>query len=70
MNVYVVHGESESNDEYVAVFSKKPTKKLLKNLAFSWDGDRDNPTAGGYAGSYVYISVEELVVDEYLNMGV
>lgn len=70
MKVYIVIGESESGDEYTAVFSKKPTKKILTNLAFSWDGDKDNPTAGGYAGSYVYISVEKHVVDEFLNMGV
>lgn len=58
MKVFVVLGKSESSDEYVAVFQKKPTKVQLGVIANLWDGGEghDGP---GYAGSYVHIEVSE-----------
>ena len=62
--VWVVEGKSESGDEWVAVFSRKPTGYTKKKLAFQWDGDIDDPTGSGYEGSYVNITVFARVVDE------
>lgn len=60
--VWVVEGNSESSDHYLAVFKDKPTSEQLKHLAHSWDGipseDENDEDAGpGYAGSFVQIVV-------------
>jgi len=53
--VWVVQGKSESGDDYLAVFSTKPTKKQLTELALSWDGEE--PDGPGYGGSWVHLEV-------------
>jgi len=63
MKVYVVTGDSESSDHYgPLVFSKKPTKKKLSEIAHNWDGD-DEKQGSGEDGSYVYIEVDCVEVD-------
>lgn len=63
-HIWIVTGHSESGDSYIPLaFTKKPTKKLLKKIAFSLDGDEDNPTGCGDYGSYVYLEVEKVKLD-------
>ena len=57
-SVWVVVGESESRDNYLAVFGHKPNKTQLTELARNWDYDPDFP-GNGYAKSRVYIAVFE-----------
>lgn len=67
-HVWIVTGNSESGDQYVPyVFSKKPSKKILKQLAFELDGDIDDPTGCGDFGSYVYLDVEKVEIDKFLS---
>ena len=61
--VWVVEGYSEWS-RWSALFSRQPTHYTKKRLAFKWDGDVDNPTDGGYAGSRVTIDVYSRMVDE------
>ena len=56
--VYVVQGNSESGDHYLAVFAKKPTKAQLKKLCIEWDStpELDGP---GEFGTYIRCNVSE-----------
>lgn len=63
MKVWVVSGHSESGDDYGPyVFSKKPSKKALRDLAYSWDGDEEGDNGPGDYGSYVHLSVSHCIV--------
>ncbi len=67
MKIWIVTGESESLDKYGSIaFTKKPSKSTLSKIAHYWDGD-DEKSGGGFDGSYVYIKLESVVVDEYVN---
>jgi hypothetical protein len=64
MKIWVVTGDSESSDHYGPfVFSKKPSKELLKKIAFDCDGDDEEDGPGNY-GSYVYLTVEKIEIDK------
>ncbi len=60
MNIYVVRGHSESGDDYIAAFYKKPTDAELKDLCYKWDGpvangiDDEGP---GEYGSFVHLTI-------------
>jgi hypothetical protein len=63
MKLWVVTGESESDDNYgPLVFSRKPTDEKLEKIAFVWDGDDEKEGPGNY-GSYVYLEVDEVELD-------
>jgi hypothetical protein len=63
MQIWVIEGDSESGDHYLALFKKKPNDKTLKTLVHSWDGDSEEEGPGAF-GSYVYISITRYKVNE------
>lgn len=63
MKVFVLTGHSESGDDYgPLVFSLKPKKKQLREIAHDWDGDENEDGPGNF-GSYVYLSLYAVKVD-------
>lgn len=66
MKVWVVTSKSESGDVFPPeVFTKKPSEKILKALAFSQDGDEDNPDGAGDYGSWVHLKVTRVIADSF-----
>ncbi len=62
--VYVVWGNSESGDNYGPfVFSKKPSKSTMKQIALDCDSTEELDGPGDF-GSYVYLRCEKVTVDE------
>ena len=65
MKIWVITGVSESADHYGPfLFSKKPTKELLKKMAYMCDGYEEEEGPGDF-GSYVYLKTNEVEVDEF-----
>lgn len=65
--VWLITGKSESGDDYgPEVVRQKPTRAELLELAFSWDGDLENPNGVGDYGSEVHMSVQLVRVEEEL----
>jgi hypothetical protein len=62
--VWVVTGNSESGDEFGPItFRNKPTQKVLKQLAYDWDGTEEQDGPGDY-GSYVFLKVRETLIKQ------
>jgi len=60
--VWIVTGKSESGDSYGPLaYDKKPSKAVLKRLAFSWDAGEGSDGPGDF-GSYVYLDVTQVEV--------
>lgn len=69
MKVWVVTGESESTDDYGPfVFSRKPSRSMLRKLAFDCDGNENDPSGPGDFGSYTYLTTRQVEVDEMLRV--
>ncbi len=64
---WVVYGHSESGDDYPPIaFSKEPSEEMLAEIANDWDGNNKRNGCGDY-GSYVYLTVECVELDENLE---
>lgn len=68
MKIWIVTGKSESGDIFEPLaFSEEPTKKILKKIAYAWDGDEEDQNGCGYLGSYVHLSLVNVTVDDFLK---
>ena len=68
MEVWIITGGYQSSDQYgPLIFSKKPSEDLLERIAFCWDGDEEERDGPGDFGSYVYLNVYKITVDDFIE---
>lgn len=61
--VWMLTGHSESGDNFGPVtFQNKPTQKLLRQMAYDWDGTPEGNGPGDY-GSYVFLNLNEVTIE-------